>query len=69
MSFLVQKLKEKERELEKRKESLNSKDERMQKTHKYNDIKDMCGVVFQRLAEIEGKMIQEVYEEFGVERK
>ncbi|KAJ1724745.1 swi5-like zinc finger protein [Coemansia erecta] len=41
-------------------------DAHMDRLHKYNDIKDAGQVLFGKLAELRGKTVKEIHEEYGV---
>ncbi|KAJ2459036.1 swi5-like zinc finger protein, partial [Coemansia sp. RSA 2322] len=41
--------------------------EHIDRLHRYNDIKDAGQVLFGKLAELQGKTVKEVYEEYGVD--
>ncbi|KAJ1662289.1 swi5-like zinc finger protein [Coemansia sp. RSA 1813] len=44
-------------------------DEHIDRLHRYNDIKDSGQILFGKLAELKGKTVKEIYEEYGVNLK
>ncbi|KAJ2089960.1 swi5-like zinc finger protein [Coemansia sp. RSA 986] len=44
-------------------------DEHIDRLHRYNDIKDAGQILFGKLAELKGKTVKEIYEEYGVNLK
>ncbi|KAJ1675912.1 hypothetical protein EV182_000336 [Spiromyces aspiralis] len=43
--------------------------EHIERLHRYNDIKDAAQAIFGKLAELEGRMVRDVYRDFGVDLK
>ncbi|KAJ2354890.1 swi5-like zinc finger protein [Coemansia sp. RSA 2618] len=41
-------------------------DENIERLHRYNDIKDAAQKLFGKLAELKGKTVKDMYEEYGV---
>ncbi|KAJ1907099.1 swi5-like zinc finger protein [Coemansia sp. IMI 209127] len=44
-------------------------EEHIDRLHRYNDIKDAGQILFGKLAELRGKVVKEMYEEYGVNLK
>ncbi|KAJ2554739.1 swi5-like zinc finger protein [Coemansia sp. RSA 1933] len=44
-------------------------EEHIDRLHRYNDIKDAGQILFGKLAELKGKTVKEVYEDYGVNLK
>ncbi|KAI8325311.1 Swi5-domain-containing protein [Martensiomyces pterosporus] len=42
-------------------------DEHIDRLHRYNDIKDAGQILFGKLAELKGKTVKDVYEEYSVD--
>lgn len=50
-----------------KKQKINPREERIKKIHQWNEIKELCSTIFEKLATIQNRPIAEICDDFGVQ--